>query len=372
VGADSFAGSGARGEHVARADVMAALRSSQRMIGELTLEKVLAQTLRVVTDAVSARRCQIVLRRRRALVLEAVMHFVPEAAEPVVALGLNLAIGGREDVAQAVIQHVDRTGEAVVLSAAVEDPRFAADPYLVRRAPRSVLAVALVNGERALGVLYLENVAPGSLTRARLDLLILLAGQAAAAIENAARFGELRTAAGYLQEAVERLEQLVADRTEEVRSTSEDLRRELRQNKVRETERDKLKQDIINMHKARLREMSTPMIPITAQVMVMPLIGHVDRERARQVMEVVVRGAQRRGAKVVIIDVTGILSVDAGTAEFFMRCAEALRLLVAEAVLTGIQPWVARILVEFEVPLKIPTHRSLQDGIDYALARTGR
>lgn len=127
---------------------------------------------------------------------------------------------------------------------------------------------------------------------------------------------------------------------------------------------------IILAQKQALHELSTPLIPITDTVMVMPLIGSIDSTRAQQVMERLLEGVSIDGATTVLLDITGVLIVDTQVADALIRAAQAARLLGAQVVLTGIRPEVAQTLVGLGVDLSdIVTHSTLQTGIAYALHR---
>ena len=136
-------------------------------------------------------------------------------------------------------------------------------------------------------------------------------------------------------------------------------------------ERAALQEEIIVTQSARLAEMSTPLIPITDQIMVMPLIGTVDYARAEQVLESALSGVQRSRARVVILDITGMTHIDTAVAAMLVATARALRLLGAHAVLTGLRPEFARLLVAEKIDLgTLTTCGTLQSGIAYALERT--
>jgi anti-anti-sigma factor len=121
-----------------------------------------------------------------------------------------------------------------------------------------------------------------------------------------------------------------------------------------------------------LAELSTPLIPITDEIMVMPLIGTMDAERAQQVLETALHGAQARRAGIVIIDITGVRIVDSSVAATLRRAASALRMLGAEVVITGIRWAVAETLVELDLDFAgTVTRGTLQSGIAYARQRTG-
>ena len=159
------------------------------------------------------------------------------------------------------------------------------------------------------------------------------------------------------------------DRTEELRRANEQLSRELLERERAEAARAALQDQLLAAHQQRLRELSTPLIPITEKIMVMPLIGSMDVERAQQVMESVFEGAAQRRAEFVILDVTGIKGLDARVADLLVRAGQGLRLLGARVIITGIRPEVARALVDLGVSLDtLVTKATLQEGVAYALS----
>jgi anti-anti-sigma regulatory factor len=119
--------------------------------------------------------------------------------------------------------------------------------------------------------------------------------------------------------------------------------------------------------------MSTPLIPITEQIMIMPLIGTMDTQRAQLVLETALAGAQSNRAQVVIIDITGMRHVDTNVASTLINTAKALRLLGAQAILTGIRAEIAQTLVSLGIDLgTIVTRGTLQSGIAYALGQVNK
>jgi PAS domain S-box-containing protein len=150
---------------------------------------------------------------------------------------------------------------------------------------------------------------------------------------------------------------------------------------VTETKRAEEAQAEVRMREARMRAqeesllaLSTPLVPIDDELLAMPLVGSIDGKRAGRVLEALLDGVTRTGAGAVILDVTGVPAVDAGTAEALLRAARAVALLGAEVVLTGIRPEVARTLVELDADLgAIVTRGTLKAGIAYAMGkRRGR
>ncbi|NJN65857.1 MAG: PAS domain S-box protein [Chloroflexaceae bacterium] len=137
-----------------------------------------------------------------------------------------------------------------------------------------------------------------------------------------------------------------------------------------EAERAALQQQIIAAQRAALRELSSPLIPIADHVVMLPLIGAVDSMRAQQVMETLLEGVAQHRAEVALVDITGVAVVDTQVAHILVQAAQAVRLLGAEVVLTGIGAAMAQTLVHLGAELSgIVTRGSLQSGIVYALGR---
>lgn len=145
---------------------------------------------------------------------------------------------------------------------------------------------------------------------------------------------------------------------------------DITERKRAEEERAVLQQQIIETQSAALRELSTPLIPIANNVVIMPLIGAIDSQRAQQIMETLLEGVANHQAEIAIIDITGVQLVDTQVANALIRASQAVKLLGAKVVLTGIQPQIAQTLVHIGIDLSdIITRATLQSGIAYALAR---
>jgi anti-anti-sigma regulatory factor len=126
-------------------------------------------------------------------------------------------------------------------------------------------------------------------------------------------------------------------------------------------------QAIIRSQQESLLELSTPLIPITDTVVAMPLIGALDSRRAQQVLTTLLDGIVETRATVAILDITGVPIVDTQVANALIQAAQAVKLLGAQVVLTGIRPEVAQTLIGLGVQLgDIITMSNLQAGISYA------
>lgn len=138
-----------------------------------------------------------------------------------------------------------------------------------------------------------------------------------------------------------------------------------------ERERSVLQQQVIDSQRQALAELSSPLIPVADGVLVMPLIGAVDSVRAEQLLQALLAGVARQHTRTVIIDITGVRTFDTLVAEVLLRASRAIRLLGAEAILTGISPGVAQTLVHLGVDFgDLATLGDLQSGVRYALTRS--
>ncbi|WP_437753572.1 PAS domain-containing protein [Sorangium sp. So ce1389] len=146
-----------------------------------------------------------------------------------------------------------------------------------------------------------------------------------------------------------------ADITERVRAEEQNLR---------------LHEQMFRVREETLRSISTPLLPIAAGVLVMPLVGDMTRERADQVIEVLLHGISDQQARIALLDVTGMPEAGEEVTDALVRAARSVRLLGAEVVITGIRPSVAQALVGLEADLGgIVTKGTLERGVAYALSR---
>lgn len=129
-------------------------------------------------------------------------------------------------------------------------------------------------------------------------------------------------------------------------------------------------EEIIQMQAETMRELSTPLLYIGDNVALMPVIGALDSQRATQMMETLLKGVESRGAKIVILDITGVSVVDTQVARAIIDMESSVRLLGARMMLTGVRPDVAQAIVGLGIDLHtIMTHSTLQSGIGYVLQK---
>lgn len=121
-----------------------------------------------------------------------------------------------------------------------------------------------------------------------------------------------------------------------------------------------------------IRELSTPVMPVHRKILVLPLIGGIDDERARRITERLLEETERRQARIVIIDMTGLAACDAAVLAAITGAVQAVRLLGARAVLAGIQPGMASMLAELELDVRgFVSRADLQGAIEWALRELG-
>jgi len=128
-----------------------------------------------------------------------------------------------------------------------------------------------------------------------------------------------------------------------------------------------------SLQKIALQELSAPLIPVFEKISIMPLVGTIDTERARLIMENLLNGVVNHRADVVLIDITGVPVVDTMVAHHIIQAADAVRLVGAKCMIVGIRPEIAQTIVNLGIDLdQIITTSTLRKGIEKALGFTNR
>jgi len=147
---------------------------------------------------------------------------------------------------------------------------------------------------------------------------------------------------------------------------------DITERKQAEAERERLQQEIIETQQRSIQELSTPVIPIMDQIIVIPLIGSIDSMRARDITRSLLAGISQNRAKVVILDVTGVPLIDSGVANHLNKTIQAARLKGAQTIVTGISDAVAEAIVDLGINWsEITTLSDLQTGLIVALRNVG-
>ena len=118
---------------------------------------------------------------------------------------------------------------------------------------------------------------------------------------------------------------------------------------------------------AAIRELSTPVLRVREGMLILPIIGLIDAQRARQLTEQLLRAIRENRARVVVVDVTGVPTIDTQVANHLVQAVDASRLMGAVAIVTGLSAEVAQTLVALGLDLrKLNTVGDLQGGIEEA------
>jgi rsbT co-antagonist protein RsbR len=124
---------------------------------------------------------------------------------------------------------------------------------------------------------------------------------------------------------------------------------------------------VIRQQQEAIRELSTPVLQVRERLLILPIIGVLDSQRARQVTEQLLRGIRTNRAKVVVVDITGVPTIDQTVANHLLQTVEASRLMGASVIITGLSPEIAQTLVTIGVDLsKVNAVGDLQGGIEEA------
>lgn len=201
----------------------------------------------------------------------------------------------------------------------------------IGRASLSWLGVPMLLGEEVVGVIAVQSYEhEGAFDEGHMQVLATIARQAAVAIQNARTVDEMQRLNSDLQRTLDTQAQLV------------------------ET----------------IHQLSTPVVPLMEGIIFLPLVGHIDSDRARQTVERLLVGVQEHRARIVIVDITGVPVVDTMVAQALVQAAQAVHLLGAEGVLVGIMPEVAQTMVGLGIDLTaLVTRADLQSGLEYAVSR---
>lgn len=129
----------------------------------------------------------------------------------------------------------------------------------------------------------------------------------------------------------------------------------------------------VNIQKIALQELSASLIPVFDRISVMPLVGTIDTERAKLIMENLLDGVVKQRAEVVLLDITGVPVIDTMVAHHIIQAADAVRLVGAKCMLVGIRPEIAQTIVTLGIDFHgFTTISTLRRGMREALKMTNR
>lgn len=165
-------------------DMGSVIKASQTISGEIVVDQLLRTTLNILLENAGGSVGYFVVRQGDALVLRAQAGAADNSAAR--ALPLTLSADGESILPLSVVNHVLRTGTPLVLADGANAGRFSGDPYIQARRPKSMICVPIERARRFSGAIYMENnLITGAFTADRVEVIKLLAAQAAISVENA-------------------------------------------------------------------------------------------------------------------------------------------------------------------------------------------
>jgi rsbT co-antagonist protein RsbR len=157
------------------------------------------------------------------------------------------------------------------------------------------------------------------------------------------------------------LEETVAARTSALQTALDEVR-------VRAEEQAHLLTEI-EYQRVTIKDLSVPVIPVSARTLVVPLVGALSSTRLQQLQEQSLHALERTSARLLVLDITGVPLVDTQVAQGLFQTVQAARLLGADVVLVGIRPEVAQSIVGLGLDLQsIRTFSDLQSALDRVAA----
>ncbi|MFN6462929.1 MAG: AAA family ATPase [Nostoc sp. DedVER02] len=172
-------------------DLAAVMKASQAILSEIELDNLLRSLMKILIENAGAQTGFLILENSGKWVIEASGEL--NEGENIYATQVLQSIPIRNHLPESIINYVIRTHESVILSDATRESNFINEPYIQHYQPQSILCLPLLNQNRLVGVLYLENrLAAGAFTAERTQVLNLLSSQATIAIENAKLYAKLR------------------------------------------------------------------------------------------------------------------------------------------------------------------------------------
>lgn len=135
----------------------------------------------------------------------------------------------------------------------------------------------------------------------------------------------------------------------------------------------KTREEVIQRQQEEMLELSTPVVKLWEGVLALPMIGTLDSQRTQVVMESLLQRIVDTGSEIAIIDITGVPTVDTLVAQHLLKTVTAIRLMGADAIISGVRPQIAQTIVHLGLDLQgIVTKANLADALALALKRTGQ
>lgn len=198
----------ARGSISKTLDINTLVKASHSISSEVQLERLLSKMMNILIENAGAQKGLLLLIDETSdqLLIQAEGSSGQEAQN----IMRNIPLEDNEYVSQSIIKYVHRSLESVVLGEATQEGNFTDDPDIQKHRPKSVLCMPILNQANLVGVLYLENnITSYAFTPDRLQVLGILASQAAIAIENSLFFEHLNAERDYSSNIIKNAPSLI-------------------------------------------------------------------------------------------------------------------------------------------------------------------
>lgn len=164
------------------------MKAAQILNREVVLDQLLATLMQILMENAGAERGFLILEQAGQWVIEAGTSASRQWLQSMPITHAEAI----EYLSTSIIYYVARTREPIVIANGAKDDRFLHDPYIVRHHPQSILCAPLMNQNKLIGIVYLENnLMTDAFTNSHLELVQLLSAQAVIAIDNARLYNEL-------------------------------------------------------------------------------------------------------------------------------------------------------------------------------------
>ncbi|MBE9115727.1 AAA family ATPase, partial [Lusitaniella coriacea LEGE 07157] len=177
------------------------LKASQTLSGEIELDRLLSNLMKIILENAGATKGALLLIGEQGLTVDAIATRNNEDLQ-FDSVHQSIPLEDYPDLPAGLINYVRRTTKTALLDAKTAQEKFAADTYLRRFSPQSLLCFPLLERGNLIGILYLENtLTADAFTRDRVELLDALCAQAAISLNNARLYQQAQQALQDLQEA---------------------------------------------------------------------------------------------------------------------------------------------------------------------------
>ncbi|OYE05762.1 ATP-binding sensor histidine kinase [Nostoc sp. 'Peltigera membranacea cyanobiont' 232] len=205
-------------------DLGTVIKASQAVSGEIELEALLSTLMEVVMENAGASKCVLILCEADNLDLTITAISYNSTFGDTHTEFLSVPLEFSDSVPISLINYIKRTREILVIDDINSEANFAADTYINREEPKSILSIPMLNKSKLVGLIYLENnLTIGAFTRDRLEVIKLLTTQAVISLENAILYKNLAEANESLEEYSYILEEKVEVRTAELNEKNQHL-----------------------------------------------------------------------------------------------------------------------------------------------------